>query len=554
MCVAVSVAPHRRHCVWVPRPLVSSCAPVGRAPQRLFHRNSFSFGDVWVFQTREFQARPGASEAQLYLEDVLLVLWSFPTTIPLQPWDAEVGVKQSRKGVEWQYLPVSTLATRLSGFDKILQLILARRASLNSWMSLKPSPPSSLLMRLTGSLKQDIVIKFNVGGRLFETTSTTLANAGRDSFFGALFDDEWNLLPPEKDIFIDRNPDCFAVLLDLLRTGDLNVPTNITERLLHREASFYGLLDHVRTAKWGPFDVHVFDWMMDEHYPINLDYQRVNDVGWIDSDNIVLSACEKLGRGDGGMGLFSSSSGDLRYKFQVSHENQVKSYTAGALSFSPDYKIFASCKGRSNEYGIGVWDQNTGKQTDFFYESPGWSLGDADKLQWLNGKNCLLVATLFPRKDNCYISMLDFRDKNMVWSWSDIGSPMAIDEKRVRDAIAMEYSNSICVVNEFEDLGFIDLRMYGGSVRWSSRSRLMKSKMPDEPCYPKLALHEGQLFSSMNDSISVFCGPDWVLTSRLRRSYGGSICDFSIGGDRLFALHSEENVFDVWETPPPPII
>ncbi|EOA18554.1 hypothetical protein CARUB_v10007112mg [Capsella rubella] len=439
-------------------------------------------------------------------------------------------------------------------------------------------------------------IRFNVGGRIFETTSTTLANAGRGSFFGALFDENWNLSQPgdeeEEDLFIDRNPDCFAVLLDLLRTGDLNIPPNIPERLLHKEAMFYGLIDHLRTAKWGPFDgnrlrlsrsvtgiapgdgtairagpdggccvahgsvVHVFDWMLEEHPTINLDYQRVNDVGWINSGNIVLSACERLGRGDGGMGLFSSSSGELRYKFQVSHDNQVKSYSAGALSFSPDSKIFTSCKGRSNEYGIGVWDQITGKQVDFFYESPGWSLGDADKLQWLNGKNCLLVATLFPRKDNCYISLLDFRDKNMVWSWSDIGSPATADEKRVRDAIAMEESNSICVVNEFEDLGFIDLRMDGGgsSVRWSSRSRLMKSKMPDEPCYPKLALHEGQLFSSMNDSISVFCGSDWVLTSRLKRSYGGSICDFSIGGDRLFALHSEENVFDVWETLPPPVI
>ncbi|XP_065879595.1 BTB/POZ domain-containing protein At2g24240-like isoform X2 [Euphorbia lathyris] len=88
----------------------------------------------------------------------------------------------------------------------------------------------------------------------------------------------------------------------------------------------------------------------------------------------------------------------------VCHENELKSYSAGALSTSSDYRIFSSCKGRSNEYGIGVWDQITGKQIDFFYESPGWSLGDADKLQWLNGRNCLLVATLFPRKDNCYIS------------------------------------------------------------------------------------------------------------------------------------------------------
>lgn len=438
-------------------------------------------------------------------------------------------------------------------------------------------------------------VRFNVGGRIFETSSTTLANAGRNSFFGAIFDENWTLQSDHSDeYFIDRNPDCFAVILDLLRTGELYIPANIPEKLLYREALFYGLLDHVRSAKWGQFDgnrlqlsesitgqapgdgtairagpdggccvahgsmVHVYDWMLEEHAPITLDYQRVNDVGWIDSENVVISVCERLGRGDGGMGLFSSSTGELRDKFQVNHENQVKSFTAGALSFSSDYKIFSSCKGRSNEYGIGVWDQGTGKQIDFFYEPPGWSLGDADKLQWLHGSNCLLVATLFPRKDNCYISLLDFRDKKMVWSWSDSGAPITVDEKRVRDAIAMEENSSICVVNEFEDLGFMDLRSTAGSIRWSSRSRLMKgnNNMPDEPCYPKLALHEGQLFSSMNDCISVFCGPEWVLTSRLRsrRSYGGSICDFSIGGDRLFALHSEENVFDIWETPPPPII
>ncbi|KAG6421196.1 hypothetical protein SASPL_117746 [Salvia splendens] len=436
-------------------------------------------------------------------------------------------------------------------------------------------------------------VKFNVGGRRFETTATTLAIAGRNSLFGAMFDENWDLDPTAAadEHFIDRNPDCFAVLLDLLRTGELYTPPNIPERLLHREALFYGLSDHLRAAKWGPFDgntlrlsrsipgrapgdgtairagpdggccvahgsmVHVYDWAMEEHPPMNLDYQRVNDAVWVDSNSIVLSACERLGRDDGGMGLFNASTGELKHKFHVSHDDQVKSFTGGALSLNySDYRLFASCRGRSNEYGVGVWDQVTGKQVDFFYEPPGWSLGEADKLQWLHGANCLMVATLFPRKDNCYISLLDFRDKErMVWAWSDAGAPVG-DERRVRDAIAMEECGSICVVNEFEDLGFMDLRRSGGVMRWRSRSRLMKGKMPDEPCYPKLALHQGQLFSSMNDTISVFCGPDWVLTSRLRNGYGGSICDFSIGGDRLFALHSEENVFDVWETRLPPIM
>ncbi|KAK4278490.1 hypothetical protein QN277_016329 [Acacia crassicarpa] len=98
-------------------------------------------------------------------------------------------------------------------------------------------------------------VRFNVGGRIFEMTATTLANAGRNSMFGAMFDESWNFVADNSTKhFIDRNPDCFIVLLDLLRSSELYVPENIPEKLLYREALYYGLLDHVRTAKWGPFD------------------------------------------------------------------------------------------------------------------------------------------------------------------------------------------------------------------------------------------------------------------------------------------------------------
>lgn len=36
-------------------------------------------------------------------------------------------------------------------------------------------------------------VRFNVGGQVFETTTTTLANAGRDSMLGALLDSSWNV-------------------------------------------------------------------------------------------------------------------------------------------------------------------------------------------------------------------------------------------------------------------------------------------------------------------------------------------------------------------------
>ncbi|KAL6652447.1 hypothetical protein ACP70R_011372 [Stipagrostis hirtigluma subsp. patula] len=443
-------------------------------------------------------------------------------------------------------------------------------------------------------------VRFNVGGQVFETTTTTLANAGRDSMLGALLDSSWNVSSSSSpsgggggvaEYFIDRNPACFAVLLDLLRTGSLHVPPHLPEKLLYREALYYGLLDHVRAARWGAFDgdrlrlaasvpgrapgdgtairaapdggccvahggaVHVYNWMLDERRPVSLDHSQVNDAAYLDAGTLLIAARERLGKCDGGMAAFSAVSGDLRHRFRVAHDRQVKSFTAGALAFDQDSSIFASCKGRLNEYGIGVWDRATGEQADFFYEPPGCALGDADKLQWLDATNALMVATLFPKADNSFIGLLDFRSKNVAWSWSDAGTAASLDDKRVLHAIAMEDERSVCVINQYDDLGFLDLRSSAGGVRWSSRSKLMNRKVPgEESCYPKLATHGGQLFSSMNDSISVFSGPEYVLTSTLRRSHGGAICDFSIGGDRLFALHNEENVFDVWETPPPPII
>ncbi|KAI3857895.1 hypothetical protein MKW92_002338 [Papaver armeniacum] len=427
-------------------------------------------------------------------------------------------------------------------------------------------------------------VRFNVGGKIFETTATTLASARRSSMFGAMFDDEWNLKPREvnEEYFIDRDPECFSVLLNLLRTGELYVPPHVSDKLLYSEALYYGLIDHVRTARFGEFDgnrlrltrsvkgqasgdctairaspdggcavaheriVRLYDWMLEEYPTINLNYQKVNDICWIDLENIVISACERSGRQDSGIGLFSSSRGDLKHSFQLSHENQVKSFTAGALCCNSDGKVFAACSGTGVNV-IGVWDQVTGKQTDLIDKTKNEPLCYANRIQCLDGNNCLLIFNL-SRAGNGqkYISLLDLRDKSTVRHVTSVRGYAPL----VLDGIALEGSNSICVVDEYEKLGFMDLRSTRGGIRWNSE---VQQYTKVEVGYPKLALHGGQLFSCINDRISMFCGPDWVLTSSLGRSCdGGAIRDFSIGGDRLFILHSEGNVFDAWETPVPP--
>uniref|UniRef100_A0A0E0HRS8 Uncharacterized protein n=2 Tax=Oryza TaxID=4527 RepID=A0A0E0HRS8_ORYNI len=93
--------------------------------------------------------------------------------------------------------------------------------------------------------------------------------------------------------------------------------------------------------------------------------------------------------------------------------------------------------------GIGVWDCTTGEQADFFYEPPGCALGDADKLQWLDGTSTLMAATMFLRTDTSFIILLDFRDKkNVAWLWSDVGTPASLEDKNVLHAIAMEDGRS----------------------------------------------------------------------------------------------------------------
>lgn len=69
-------------------------------------------------------------------------------------------------------------------------------------------------------------MKLNVGGRKFETMATTLVGAGRNSFFEAMSNENWNLHSDGgiTENFIDRNPYNFGVLLNLLRTGELYIP------------------------------------------------------------------------------------------------------------------------------------------------------------------------------------------------------------------------------------------------------------------------------------------------------------------------------------------
>jgi hypothetical protein len=108
------------------------------------------------------------------------------------------------------------------------------------------------------------------------------------------------------------------------------------------------------------------------------------------------------------------------------------------------------------------------------------------------------------------------------------------------------------VVNQYDDLGFLDIRKNAAGVHWRSRSKLTMSGKTkacgEKTCYRKLATHGGQLAAVRVDGRHHLgvqrCRPHADVDAAVQQRRCGAICDFFIGGDRLFAVHSEVNVFD----------
>lgn len=104
---------------------------------------------------------------------------------------------------------------------------------LNEWEQLKTNLAKT---RLHGRVQLD------VGGRIFSTTVETLTSE-KDTYFTALLSKQWELEKDEQGrIFIDRNGDLFAEILDYMRNpSEFILPEERLRKRLIGEAKFYKL-------------------------------------------------------------------------------------------------------------------------------------------------------------------------------------------------------------------------------------------------------------------------------------------------------------------------
>ncbi|XP_009772567.1 protein ENDOPLASMIC RETICULUM-ARRESTED PEN3 [Nicotiana tabacum] len=87
-------------------------------------------------------------------------------------------------------------------------------------------------------------VKLNVGGKLFETTVSTLRSGGPDSLLSALSNRN-----SDEPVFIDRDPEIFSALLALLRSNRLpSTAKRFSNQELIDEAVYYGIESQLRSA------------------------------------------------------------------------------------------------------------------------------------------------------------------------------------------------------------------------------------------------------------------------------------------------------------------
>jgi hypothetical protein len=89
----------------------------------------------------------------------------------------------------------------------------------------------------------DDIIGFNVGGRVHQTSLTTLSSLG-PNLLSQMAEHLSNKtmsvkLDPSGNIFIDRDPKAFAVILEFLRNGTMFIPRRMAWQHICSELDFY---------------------------------------------------------------------------------------------------------------------------------------------------------------------------------------------------------------------------------------------------------------------------------------------------------------------------
>lgn len=455
--------------------------------------------------------------------------------------------------------------------------------------------------RVRGSNRR---VKIDVGGKIFETTISTLQSAGQTSLLARSA-----LSTDSAEIFFDRDPHLFALLLAVLRTGKLSTSTweKFDSEALIDEASYYGILEPVKKAMapaaLDGIDVErvsmvvpngrdfpsaicsshdgsvwvghgskitAYDWALRKQAT------TLSDLHSVDSMNRISETLAAVGAEDfPGLHIYDTKNAVHVKSLTWSDKSDTRVYRPCVRALaSSDSSIFASFEnGQRTENTILVVDKERLEVSREIGRQSGNSAHSkvSTILQFVNSENLLMVGGVHGGTFgfSSYIRLFDMRTDKIVWDWTEPNAnadPRMIERDSFADVVVSEDLGAIVKVNIMRgNLAMADLRRFSESQNpWvplteTNPALAVKGGTPDS----KIVTYGRQVFCSRGEDLEVWsevpvmAKPSVemeVEEKKFRRNFiehsrrGHQITSLSAGGDRLFVARWEMQGVEVWET------
>ncbi|KAL3531713.1 hypothetical protein ACH5RR_005234 [Cinchona calisaya] len=341
-------------------------------------------------------------------------------------------------------------------------------------------------------------IKLNVGGKLFETTTSTLRSGGPDSLLSVLSNRPLHHYDHSQPVFIDRDPEIFSALLSLLRSNRLpSTSKRFSNQELIDEAIYYGIDSQLRSALaptplYG-IDASLFTTIRPSSDGIVSDFSASDSDGsvWVAHGGQIsvydwnlthsgtvrthldyINTVRRVGPGIAAVGsesragfhVYNIANGYRVSSVEWVDPNDPRIYKArvNAIGDSDDW-IFASFDCQHKENCVLMIDKKTMKPIQLARQSGSSSKSlVAGKLTYVPKTGILVGVSVTSGAFGCsgYIRLWDPRSKDVVWETNEPGSGRS---SRFGDSFAdvgvdLDELNLVKLCSKSGDLAVADLR------------------------------------------------------------------------------------------------
>jgi hypothetical protein len=141
-------------------------------------------------------------------------------------------------------MPPTTVMTKKKSIERAKsiekEITRAKSVEMDSGLSTSPKSVGRLSGATPRSYGEDKIIRLNVGGTIFETWASTLAKYPK-TLLGAMFSNRNEEMVDKNEVFFDRDPRVFEIILNYYRTGRIIRTSWVPIELLTEELLFWSM-------------------------------------------------------------------------------------------------------------------------------------------------------------------------------------------------------------------------------------------------------------------------------------------------------------------------